>query len=153
MSTNGNGNGAKREPFPMPRDIGRFGKVVRIIHEDGAPAGFRAARDLMLEKFEVMAKKMPPYAALKLAMEFDRHAMFCEVAAEKVRSTKDVELYQRFQSYLEGETDIAPAAGVPMVPSVIDAAGVRVRVTDPEQFPDADRVQSPGDDVDEDIHE
>jgi hypothetical protein len=98
----------------LPRSVARFSQVVDALHREGAPAGFRRARDMMFEQFEVLAKRMPPYVILKLAIEFDRHALFNEVASDKARTSHDAEAYDAYQRYLAGETDVPVAAGLPL---------------------------------------
>ena len=90
-----------------PDGAARFAVVVRTIRRRGEAAGFRKARDLMFQKFEVFAKMMPAYAVAKLAMEFSRHAMFCDVANQKADAGKRRGEWKAFQDYLHGATDIA----------------------------------------------
>jgi len=93
----------------------------------------------MFERFEVLAKKMPPYAVLKLAIEFDRHAMACDMAATKASEEQQARTWSDFQRYLHGETDIAfRAQGQLETPgSTVDLedAAVHVHVDDTTALP------------------
>ena len=120
----------------LPIHAGRFAAVVKTIHAHGSPAGFRLARDIMFEKFEILSRRMPPYALLKLAIEFDRHAMMGEVAAAKATDHYDQEKYETFQRYLSGEVEVAPAAGVPHGATRIRQDGVTLSVHEVDDAPD-----------------
>lgn len=98
-------NPAGSEPTPLKR----FAKIPKLIAKKGRVAGFEKLRDMSLEDWEQIAAIMNPYSALKLAIEFDRHAMFAEVAAERAKGTFDRELWDNFQQYLRGDVAAAPS--------------------------------------------
>src|SRR5687767_15000966 len=91
-----------------PEAIRMFKNIPKIIKKKGRVAGFERMRDMALGEWEVLAAKMNPYSALKLAIELDRHAMFAEVAAEKQKGSFDRQLWDNFQDYLHGKVDAAP---------------------------------------------
>ena len=103
-----------------PLDATTFGPVARTIRKRGAVQGWRKGRDICLEKWDVLKDEMPPYAVLKLAIEMDRHALYCEVAADRARSQRDADVYADYQRYLAGETEVAPAAGVHAPPITVN---------------------------------
>ena len=127
-----------------PLGAARFGVVVETIERDGAAAGFRRARNLMFESFETLSGVMPAYAVLKLAVEFDRHSQMCDIYDEKARAHGDAEIWDRYQRYLAGEVDVAPAVGIrePLPEAVASADGVTVRVNDLDDLPSADLDES-----------
>ncbi len=86
-----------------------FEKIPKLIKRKGRVAGFERLRDMALEDWETLSAKMNPYSALKLAIEFDRHAMFAEVAQEKNKGAFDRDLWEKFQTYLQGGVQAAPA--------------------------------------------
>lgn len=85
-----------------------FEKIPKLIAKKGRVAGFEKLRDMALEDWETLSAKMNPYSALKLCIEFDRHAMFAEVAQEKAKGAFDRDLWDKFQEYLHGNVDVAP---------------------------------------------
>lgn len=99
----------------VPRHAGRFATVADMLRQGNAAQGFARAAEVCLETFEVLSKKMPPYAVLKLAIELHKHALFCEVAQDKTRSQHDAAAYEAYQKYLAGETDVPVALGVSSV--------------------------------------
>lgn len=128
------GNGIPNSPTAFAK----FGVVVETIERSGAAAGFRRARNMMFESFETLKSSMPAYAVLKLAIEFDRHAQMCDIYAEKAKARGDAEIWDRYQKYLAGEVDVAPAVGVRESPRPVVADGVSVRVVEPDDLPEAD---------------
>lgn len=108
---------------------------METIHSNGRVKGFERARDTLFSAFEVFSQAMPAYSVLKLCLEMDRHAMFCEVHAERQRAAADANVWGEYQKYLAGETDVAPAVGVGAQTSV-EADGIRVRVDDADQLAD-----------------
>lgn len=126
-----NGNGHHPEPPrrgrpPKARSV--FSGIPDIIKERGPAEGFRTGRDICFRFFDQLSQNMQPYAVCKLAIEFDRHALFSEMAQEKTRMREDQKLYTEFQSYLAGETEIAPEGG-----PQIRVAGVKVDAEPPKQ--------------------
>lgn len=95
-----------------PSRVGRFANVVDLFAEHGRPAGWSKMRDILLGGYEVHKKDMQAAVILKLAIDCDRQALFAEVAESKDRAGDDQKMYQWFQDYLQGTTDIAPAAAV-----------------------------------------
>lgn len=91
-----------------PEAIRMFRKIPGLIKRKGRVAGFEAMRDMSLGEWEVLSAKMNPYSALKLAIEFDRHAMFAEVASEKAKGSFDRSLWDSFQDYLHGKVESVP---------------------------------------------
>lgn len=99
----------------LPAQAARFGEVSGLLR-DGDPAkGFARAAEICLEAFELLSVKMQPYAVLKLAIEFHKHALFCEVAQDKAKTQHDERAYSAFQDYLAGTTEIPVAVGLPIV--------------------------------------
>lgn len=94
---------------------GRFSDVAQSLR-DGEPArAFAKAAETCLDKFELLAgKAMPPYAVLKLAIEFHKHALFCEVAQDKARTQHDAAAFAAYQAYLAGDTDVPVAMNLPI---------------------------------------
>lgn len=82
-----------------------FNSIPKLIKRKGRVAGFEKMRDMALADWEVLCGKMNPYSALKLAIEFDRHAMFAEVAAEKSKGAFDRDLWNQYQDYLHGKIE------------------------------------------------
>ena len=123
---------------PEPLLAGRFGVVVTTIRDHGRVAGFQLARDVLFSKYELFRKSMPAPAVLKLALEMDRHAMMCEVHADRARASADASVWQEYQRYLAGEIDVAPAVGGGSGPAAMEAEGGRVEVTSPEDLPDGE---------------
>lgn len=120
---------ARNPGDPSPLDAAKFGPVVRTIRKKGPAAGWRLGRDICLRDWETLKEDMPPYAVLKLAIEMDRHALFSEVASDKVKTQRDAEVYEQYQRYLAGEADVAPAAGVASPPITVNGPeGDRVEV-------------------------
>lgn len=120
-----NGHG----PDWKPVDVGRWAPIVEAIKSEGAGVGFRKARDLCFTDFEVLSERIPAYALLKLAIEFDRHGMACdEQAARSAGNAADA--FEWYQKYLQGEVDVAPMAGTPERIRLTDTASVE---TDAEE--------------------
>lgn len=125
----------------MPKQAGRFTEVAGLLR-DGDPAkAFGRAAEVCLEKFEILAgKAMPPYAVLKLAIEFHKHALFCEVAQDKARTQHDAAAFAAYQAYLAGATDVPVAMGLPNNASP-SASGVTVNVDyDPDAADEAEET-------------
>jgi hypothetical protein len=97
-------NPAGSEPTPLKM----FEKIPKIIRKKGRVAGFEKLRDMALEDWEQLSARMNPYSALKLCIEFDRHAMFAEVAQERAKGAFDRDLWDKFQNYLHGSVESAP---------------------------------------------
>ena len=113
-----------------PLDAVKFGPVVRTLHEDRS-GGWRQARDVMLTNFETFtAQYGSPYQIVKLAIELDRHALFCDVAAAKDNREQDQEALKKFQDYLHGDVTLESVA--PPTTKTLSAHGVTVTVDDPD---------------------
>lgn len=107
----------------IPAQAARFTEVAGLLR-DGDPAkAFGRAAEVMLEKFELFLPKMQAYAVLKLAIEFHKHALFCEVAQDKAKTQHDAAAFAAFQAYLSGETDVPVAMGLPNMGGQRTAAG------------------------------
>jgi len=110
-----------------------FSEIPDLIREGGRVAGFERLRDMALEDWEVLCAKMNPYSALKLAIEFDRHAMFAEVASEKNRGQFDRELWANFQDYLHGNVEVAPVTEPDAMMTKHTPGSLPDSVTNPEE--------------------
>lgn len=107
----GNGAPAPVVGSDLPVKAGRLSHLVTILRQDGRAEGWAAVRDLLFDRYEVLKKEVPTATLIKLAIDLDKHALFCEMAADKGRLGKDQDAYAWFQSYLRGERDDAPVAG------------------------------------------
>lgn len=106
-------NGTNGHPVTRKK-VKRFAEVVDILRDKGAPEGFRRCRDILFERAEELVDQMPLYNVLKLCIDFDRHALFAEVAQDKTRSAHDAEAYAAYQQYLAGTSDVPVAVGLPL---------------------------------------
>jgi hypothetical protein len=93
--------------------VGRFAEVAHLLREKNAGEAFARAAELCLERYELLKDEIGAAATLKFAIEFHKHALFCEVAADKTRSQHDAAAFAAYQTYLAGETDIPVAVGLP----------------------------------------
>lgn len=125
-----NGNGVIGEHMAPMAEPGtpRFRVVTEMIREQGRVSGFEKGRDILLDGFEDLAKTIAPYAVLKLALEYDRHALFSKMAEGKVGDVDAKEAYSGLQSYLSGATDFAPGASTPAVQSGKTNKGTHIDV-------------------------
>lgn len=123
-------NGTPRD-LVHPMRVGRFAPVVDLFHAEGRPAGWSRMRDVLLGGYEAMKQDMQAAVILKLAIDCDRQALFAEVAESKDRAGDDQKMYQWFQDYLQGTTDVAPAATVGAVGPMQSAVPVTTQ-DDPE---------------------
>lgn len=89
--------------------MGVFADVPEIIAEQGRVKGFEQMRDRTLSNWEVLSSRLNPYSALKLVIEFDRHAMFAEVAEAKTKGAFNQELWKEYQDYLHGKVEVVPS--------------------------------------------
>lgn len=106
-----------------------------IIRDYGRSHGYQAARDLIFHHWNQLRGNMPGYSALKLAIEFDRHAMFAEVASERAKGRYDTSLWSQYQMYLSGEVAESPAAGYVPKESISPSDGGAHTVSEEESEP------------------
>lgn len=106
----------------LPRRVGKLAHLVDILREEGRAVGWSAARDVLLERYELFKSDMPPALIIKLAIDCDRHALFSEMASDKSRAHSDQDAYAWFQSYLRGEREDAPSAQVGATSALVPAA-------------------------------
>lgn len=99
---------------PLPEGVikrpGMFVRIPKIIKKKGRAKGFERVRDLVLNNWEMLSALSNPLAAIKLVLEVDKHAMFSEMAAEKAKGAFDMQLWLKFQDYLDGKLDVPPGA-------------------------------------------
>ena len=81
-------------PDPKPNV---FVDVPKFIAEHGRVKGFEEMRDLVLVNWPAMSSVM---AALKMALELDRHALMAEVALEKTKGGDKDRKWREIQRYL-----------------------------------------------------
>lgn len=79
--------------------------IPKTIAVAGRMKGFERARDEVFLSWEILAEKMPAYNAIRLALEFDKHALLAEMAL--LQKGKDTMDWEKFQEWL---TTDAPAA-------------------------------------------
>ena len=108
-------------------------QIPAIIREFGRSDGFQAARDLIFHHWDKLRANMPGYSALKLAIEFDRHAMFAEIATERAKGRYDQTLWGQYQSYLSGEVAESPAAGYVPKESISPSDGGAQTISEEEE--------------------
>lgn len=127
MKTNGNKDALS------PVDASRFGEVAGLLR-DGDPArGFTRAAEICLERAEVLAKSMPMYNILRLAIDLHRHALFCEVAQDKARTQHDAAAFAAYQAYLAGTSDTPVAIGLPSVGAAESNPDIEVEDAEEEE--------------------
>lgn len=98
---------------PRPKAV-KFDDVVGQLRS-GAPAqAFGRVTEILLERFADLKAEMGAAVILKLAIETHKHALFCEVAQDKARTSHDEAAYGEFQKYLNGSSDIPVASGLPL---------------------------------------
>jgi len=83
-----------------------FKAIVKKLKSENSSDGFRQLRDLLLEKYNEIKFEFGAVNVINLAIACDRHAMFAEVAASKVKEKDDQTAYERLQDYLHGKTDL-----------------------------------------------
>lgn len=107
----------RRHPrkFAMPADARRFAPVVQAIREQGRVAGFELARDVLLDQYEQL-DEIPAAVRLKLAIEFDRHALFSEAFGQKSKAGAGD--WQGLQEWLN-----QPVAELPQTTATITRGG------------------------------
>lgn len=99
----------------IPRRAGRFSEVAGLLRDKNPAEAFQRAAEVLLEKYEVFKAELGAAATLKLAIDAHKHALFCEVAADKTRTQHDAAAFAAYQAYLSGETDVPVAVGLPGV--------------------------------------
>ena len=109
-----------------------------IIRDFGRSHGYQAARDLIFYHWNQLRSNMPGYSALKLAIEFDRHAMFAEIASERAKGRYDTSLWAQYQMYLSGEVAESPAAGYVPKESISPSDGGAQTVSEEVEPPDVE---------------
>lgn len=119
-----------------PSRVSAWSPVARTIREQGRTAGFEAARDKCFEDFELLSQRVAPYAVLKLAIEFDKHALYADLVATKERGKEDASAWDAYQRYLSGAVDVVPMPGV--------APAQRVRIGQVSAEVDDDEAAGPG---------
>ncbi len=72
------------------------------IAKEGRVKGFERLRDLVLENWRHLAPGNP-LAALKAVLEIDRHALFSQVSEAKQQGQFQLDAWQLYQRYLNGE--------------------------------------------------
>lgn len=108
-------NGAALRPLRASKKTSSevsFKEVAKLLNARDAAAGFTRAAEILLERFSELAPQMGAAATIKLAIDAHKHALFCEVAADKTRSQHDAAAYDMYQKYLAGDTDVPVAAGI-----------------------------------------
>lgn len=83
-----------------------FVLVPSLIAQEGRIKGFEKLRDLILEHWEEFGPSTSPFAAIKMALETDRHALFAQVAEGKTKATELDTRWKEYQQYLKGEVDM-----------------------------------------------
>lgn len=127
-----------RIPDVLPMQAARFSPVAQLLRE-GAPAtAFARAAETLLDNFETLCKSIQPYAVLKLAIEFHRHALFCEVSQDKARTAHDEAAFDKFQEYLRGDADVPVAMGLPATVSSTTPLDIDLDALASEETPNGD---------------
>jgi hypothetical protein len=110
-----NGNG-KVHTFSPTVPVS-FKEVAGLLRGRDPAAGFNRAAEILLDRFQDLKGELGAAPLLKLAIEFHKHSLFCEVAADKTRTQHDAAAYDMFQKYLAGDTDLPAAAGMTQAPT------------------------------------
>lgn len=109
---------ARRSGSPLPllppgvvNEASAFADVPALLAQSGRLRGFERLRDLILERYDQLG--FSAAGAIKAALEVDRHALFSEVAEDKMRSKQDHAKYDALQEWLSSGVGPVPGETAP----------------------------------------